>query len=106
LLLLLLDLLLLLQCALHPDMRTAWAQGWARLLSPGGELVTMVYPVDSSRDPNTGPPWPVTPELYKQLLPPAGTLLTLYAFLVARPAMSHARYANLRRAVHETYVCF
>jgi hypothetical protein len=67
-------LLLLLppQCALHPDMRTAWAEGWAQLLHAGGELVTMVYPVDPSRDANRGPPWPVTPELYKQLLPPAG----------------------------------
>jgi hypothetical protein len=25
-----------------------------------------------SRGPNHGEPWPVTPELYKQLLPPAG----------------------------------
>lgn len=32
----------------------------------------MVYPVDASRDQNQGPPWPVTPELYKQLLIPAG----------------------------------
>uniref|UniRef100_A0A383W5P7 Uncharacterized protein n=1 Tax=Tetradesmus obliquus TaxID=3088 RepID=A0A383W5P7_TETOB len=59
-------------CALHPDMRSSWAEGWARLLQPGGELLTMVYPVDPSRDANTGPPWPVTPDLYKQLLPPAG----------------------------------
>lgn len=36
--------------ALHPSMRTDWAAGWGRLLAPGGELLTMVYPVDPSRD--------------------------------------------------------
>jgi hypothetical protein len=46
------------------------------LTCTGAVYVTMVYPVNSSRDANTGPPWPVTPELYKQLLPPAGTSCT------------------------------
>ncbi|KAF8055990.1 rhbg [Scenedesmus sp. PABB004] len=59
-------------CALRPDMRPAWAAGWARLLAPGGLLVTVVYPVDASLDPGTGPPWPLTPDLYRDLLPPAG----------------------------------
>ncbi|KAI8465047.1 MAG: S-adenosyl-L-methionine-dependent methyltransferase [Monoraphidium minutum] len=59
-------------CALHPSMRKGWAAAWARHLRPGGQLLTMVYPVDSSRDANTGPPWPVTPELYKELLLSAG----------------------------------
>jgi hypothetical protein len=55
------------------EMRQDWARTWARLLAPGGELLTMVYPVDASL--GEGPPWPVTPEFYKQLLPPAGRLL-------------------------------
>ncbi|GBF87306.1 thiol methyltransferase [Raphidocelis subcapitata] len=59
-------------CALHPSMRPAWAAAWARLLRPGGHLVTMVYPVDSSLESRPGPPWPVTPGLYKDLLLPAG----------------------------------
>jgi hypothetical protein len=62
-------------CALHPDMRTAWAAGWGRHLSPGATLVTLIYPVDPSREGTPGPPWPVTPELYQQLLLPAGGLL-------------------------------
>lgn len=65
-------LLCALQCALHPDMRVDWAQGWGRLLAPGGELLTMVYPVDPGMDAGSGPPWAVTPELYKELLLPAG----------------------------------
>jgi hypothetical protein len=44
--LLLLLLLLLLRCsALHPDMRKDWAAGWARLLAPGAELATIIFPV-------------------------------------------------------------
>jgi hypothetical protein len=39
-------LLLLLRCsALHPDMRKDWAAGWARLLAPGAELATIIFPV-------------------------------------------------------------
>lgn len=59
-------------CALHPDMRTAWAEAWARQLKPGGELVTLVYPVDPTMDPGQGPPWPVTPDLYRRLLLDSG----------------------------------
>lgn len=59
-------------CALHPDMRKPWAETWARLLAPGGYLITMVFPVDSTMDPLSGPPWPLTPELYTALLPEVG----------------------------------
>lgn len=59
-------------CALHPSMRKDWADAWARHLAPGGRLITMIYPVDPSMDANSGPPWPVTPQLYDSLLPAAG----------------------------------
>lgn len=55
-------------CALHPDMRQKWAQAWAKHLKPGGELVTLIFPVDPAREGVTGPPWAVTPELYTGLL--------------------------------------
>ena len=55
-------------CALHPTMRKDWANAWRRALKPGGVLVTLVYPVDSTADPSTGPPWPVTPALYEEFL--------------------------------------
>jgi hypothetical protein len=63
-------------------MRKDWAANWARLLKPGGELLTMIYPIDPSRDVSkgyTGPPWPVTPELYTELLLPAGEGRSLLA---------------------------
>ncbi|GAB4822661.1 hypothetical protein N2152v2_009707 [Parachlorella kessleri] len=53
-------------CALHPDMRADWAAAWSRFLKPGGTLACLVFPVDPERQ--TGPPWPVTPEIYEDLL--------------------------------------
>jgi hypothetical protein len=35
----------------------------------------MVYPIDASL--GEGPPWPVTPELYRELLLPAGEVKQL-----------------------------
>lgn len=32
-------------CALHPEMRGRWAATWARLIRPGGRLVTLVFPI-------------------------------------------------------------
>ncbi|KAF8066261.1 HOL3 [Scenedesmus sp. PABB004] len=60
-------------CALHPGMRTDWAAAWARLLRPGGELVTVVFPCGPGpAGAPADPPWQVSPELYSQLLLPAG----------------------------------
>lgn len=58
-------------CALHPSMRSDWATAWKRLLQPGGRLITMIFPVDPAMDVSKGyqgPPWPVTPEVYRDLL--------------------------------------
>lgn len=59
-------------CAMHPTMRATWASSWARLLKPQGLLVTLCFPVDPSKDPNMGPPFAVTPELYTEFLTAAG----------------------------------
>ena len=57
-------------CALHPSMRQDWAASWAKYLAPGGRLVCLEFPMDPE---TTGcPPWNVTPELYRELLLPAG----------------------------------
>lgn len=58
-------------CALHPDMRSNWAAAWARHLGPGGLLICLAFPVVPD-DGQQGPPWPVSVELYKQLLLPQG----------------------------------
>jgi hypothetical protein len=57
---------------MHPDHRQTWASSWGRLIRPGGTLVTLIFPVLPDADPSVGPPFPISPELYTSLLPPAG----------------------------------
>uniref|UniRef100_A0A6U0VE35 Thiopurine S-methyltransferase n=1 Tax=Polytomella parva TaxID=51329 RepID=A0A6U0VE35_9CHLO len=59
-------------CAMHPSMRHEWATSWARVLRPGSKLLALEYPMDPSADVNAGPPFPVTPALYRQYLEPVG----------------------------------
>jgi len=96
--------------------REQWAATWAKLLKPGGQLVTLMFPVDPTKEVHSptaqhgccarlcvllfssrcktqrlclpwsityirlhhdvqgGPPFAVSPELYDELLPPAGAL--------------------------------
>lgn len=60
-------------CALMPEMRPDWATAWAQHLRPGGLLATLIFPVDPEKV--GGPPHPVTPEMYKELLEPVGFAL-------------------------------
>ncbi len=65
---------------MEPAMRKKWAQAWSSWLQPGGELVSLMFPVESEgRD---GPPWPVPVELYDATLKPEGvyTLLDNYQY--------------------------
>jgi hypothetical protein len=67
-------MLLLHDCALCcADMRQDWAKAWAEIIAPAGELVTLIFPIGAN-PPGApqNPPWPVTPELYQELLLPAG----------------------------------
>lgn len=57
-------------CALHPEMRQDWAKAWALHLAPGGKLITLIFPIEE--DGRIGPPWPVQPKLYEDLLLPLG----------------------------------
>lgn len=58
-------------------MRQDWARAWSDLIAPGGELVTLIFPVGlPDWVPNRNPPWEVTPELYQGLLLPAGGLVS------------------------------
>jgi hypothetical protein len=54
-------------CALHPTMREDWAKSWARHMRPGGQLITLIFPVEAEpRD--GGPPWYVHPDMYTAVL--------------------------------------
>lgn len=56
-------------CAIEPEMRSEWSQQMERLLSPGGQLVTLIFPVDPDRG-DEGPPYRMSPDLVTELLTP------------------------------------
>eukprot|EP00475_Leptophrys_vorax_P017574 TRINITY_DN24204_c0_g1_i3.p1 TRINITY_DN24204_c0_g1~~TRINITY_DN24204_c0_g1_i3.p1 ORF type:complete len:260 (+),score=-0.05 TRINITY_DN24204_c0_g1_i3:47-781(+) len=56
-------------CALHPDMRPAWAAKTAELLAPEGILYTLMFPLE---DHEGGPPYAVSRQSYASLLEPLG----------------------------------
>ena len=59
-------------CALHPAMRKDWAAAYARHLAPGASLACLAFPVVPAGEGQAGPPWPVKPQDYKELLLPLG----------------------------------
>lgn len=61
-------------CALHPAMRRDWAAGYARLLAPGALLACLAFPIVPAGEHPTGPPWPVKPQDYMDVLLPLGEL--------------------------------
>ena len=77
-------------CAMHPSMRQDWAAAWAGHIKPGGRLVTLMFPVNPNKPRDEGPPFPLTPELYTELLTPHG------AFPVIISSPTHAMLPTLR----------
>lgn len=64
-------------CAIPVEKRQAWAKAWKALLQPGGELVTLIFPVAKDTDPadgnvGSGPPFLLSLKLVQQLLEPLG----------------------------------
>jgi len=59
-------------CALEPSIRELWAQQMAKLVKPGGELFTLIFPISETRPPEEGPPFTVSLELLQSLLEPVG----------------------------------
>ena len=59
-------------CAIDPSRRDEWAAQMERLVKPEGELVTLIFPVVEPRPtrerPGEGPPYPMHPELVRELL--------------------------------------
>lgn len=58
---------------MQPSARREWAAHWGRHVRSGGLLVSLVFPVKPEADPDVGPPFPVSPQLYRELLEPEGT---------------------------------
>ena len=56
-------------CAIDPNKRKKWADVYARVIKPGGVLVSLVFPCG---DFEGGPPYALSPEIVKNLLAPPG----------------------------------
>ena len=56
-------------CAIDPNKRKEWADVYARVIKPGGVLVSLVFPCG---DFEGGPPYALSPEIVKNLLAPTG----------------------------------
>ncbi|XP_010526816.1 PREDICTED: probable thiol methyltransferase 2 [Tarenaya hassleriana] len=56
-------------CGLSPDRRPLWAKRMQELLKPGGELVTLIFPLD---DRFGVPPYVVSASDYEKILIPLG----------------------------------
>ncbi|KAM7465576.1 hypothetical protein LguiB_013138 [Lonicera macranthoides] len=52
-------------CAIEPDMRSAWASRIQDLLKPGGELITLMFPIS---DHVGGPPYKLSVADYEEVL--------------------------------------
>jgi methyl halide transferase len=57
-------------CALDPSIRLDWSHKMAELVKPGGELLTLIFPI--LQDKKGGPPFEVSLSLVKDLLEPVG----------------------------------
>ncbi|KAF4616903.1 hypothetical protein D9613_008747 [Agrocybe pediades] len=55
-------------CAIPPSWRKDWGKQMAKLVKPGGYLITIVYPLRPHTE--TGPPYWIIPEHYEELLSP------------------------------------
>lgn len=86
-------------CAIHVSDREEWAKSWSRLLNPGGRLLCTVFPVftDEAGNPfnskNTGPPWPVVPQDYSDVLEKHG--FELVSLEKVEESGSHAPRAGM-----------
>jgi methyl halide transferase len=56
-------------CALDPSIRPLWAEKMAAIVTPGGELCTVIFPIGEREG---GPPFQVSMEDYKAVLEPLG----------------------------------
>ncbi|KDN52844.1 S-adenosyl-L-methionine-dependent methyltransferase, partial [Tilletiaria anomala UBC 951] len=53
-------------CALPPSFRSMWADIYSKVIKADGVLICMVYPIHGDRP--GGPPYSVSPQMYKDLL--------------------------------------
>lgn len=72
-------------CALDPSVREKWASKLSELTVPGGEVLTLIFPI---REYEGGPPFSVSLELVRSLMEPAG--FECIELKILPPEMSHS----------------
>lgn len=59
-------------CAINPERRSAWAKQMSTVLRPGGELLTLIFPVTGfepdASNVGVGPPYPLSPSYVERLV--------------------------------------
>lgn len=81
-------------CALLPHQREDWAKTHRRLIAPGGELVTLIYPLrpgaDTGEDTD-GPPFAMSEKIVRGLLEKNGFVATMMEPVKAEDATAEYR---------------
>jgi hypothetical protein len=72
-------------CALNPSIRNDWAKKMREVIKPGGELLTLIFPIIEKEG---GPPYGVSLELVRGLLEPEG--FECLELSILPPALCHA----------------
>lgn len=96
-------------CALPPAMRQEWAKTYARIIQPGGHLVTVIFPIKRNMPVKPdSPPFELTEDLVTSLLVPVGFSLVFKKSLTSgeahagrdgsEGAMGHTTIAVWKRA--------
>ncbi|MCO5599633.1 hypothetical protein L7F22_053739 [Adiantum nelumboides] len=62
-------------CALEPSLRPLWGSKMAELLASEGELITIMFPMDTFEG---GPPYAVSMDVYEKVLHPQGLKCTFF----------------------------
>jgi hypothetical protein len=72
-------------CALEPQRRSDWARRMVELLADDGEVWTLIFPVHPEPMNPGGPPYPMTPDLVRDLLEPRFSALSLEPVQTSHP---------------------
>lgn len=92
-------------CAIRPPRRPEWALRMDALLAPGGELVTLLFPVTGVRPtleaPGEGPPFVLHPEHARELLAPTFTPVHLAPVERSHPARAGREWLGRWRRTSE-----
>ena len=91
-------------CAIEPEMRDRWVERMHEIIAPSGELVTLIFPVRSidERPPEDaeGPPYPMHPELVRELVEPRFECIELRAVTESNEGREGMEWLGRWRPVH------